>query len=94
MTKPDTSAYNAQVRKFTKKLTKLRKALNFLSKIQVTNYESAKQYTNAKDHLLNKMADVQIELYEMQYLLNADIAPIVQQKIKQTTADINKGEKD
>lgn len=83
-----TYGYDAQSRQCIEELAELtqainkfwRKALN-CGKEKQPNGEKYITMSPAYDNLVEEMADVQIMLWQMEYLLNADASIIIQQKL-------------
>lgn len=76
-----TYGYDAQSRQCIEEMAELTQAINKLWRINGKDYKSAVRYTEVKDNLLEEIADVQIMIWQMQYLLNVDVSPIIQNKL-------------
>lgn len=80
--------YNAQSRQCIEEMAELTQAINkFWRKVlkcgkrDVVKYDGVSFFPEEQDNLVEEMADVQIMLWQLEYLLNADTLIIIQQKL-------------
>lgn len=77
----DAYGYDAQSRQCIEEMAELTQAINKFWRKQGTDYKTLVERTHIKDNLLEEIADVQIMLWQMEYLLNADVSAIIEQKL-------------
>ena len=90
----DTYGYDAQSRQCIEEMAELTQAINkfwrkqmmcgFVSLDEIKEEETEKSKLSDEkgyQNLIEEIADVQIMLWQMAYLLNADVAPIIEQKL-------------
>ena len=90
----DTYGYEAQSRQCIEEMAELTQAINkfwrkqmmcgfvSLDEIKTEETENSKLSDEKGYHnLVEEIADVQIMLWQMEYLLNADVTPIIEQKL-------------
>ncbi len=84
----DTYGYDAQSRQCIEEMAELTKAINkFWRKIlmcgkrDVVKYDDTLLFSEEQNNIVEEMADVQIMLWQLEYLLNADTSIIIQQKL-------------
>lgn len=80
--------YDAQSRQCIEEMAELTQAINkfwrkvlYCGKAEQPNGEKYITINQTYDNLVEEMADVQIMLWQLEYLLNADTSIIIQQKI-------------
>lgn len=82
----DTYGYDAQSRQCIEEMAELTQAINKFWRKPLQRggvrrephgFNDTKEYEN----LIEEIADVQIMLWQMAYLLNADVIPIIKQKL-------------
>lgn len=82
--------YDAQNRQCIEEMAELTQAINKMwraknnavnaaNEIEKMRYDAI--FLNKKKNLVEEIADVQIMLWQLEYLLNADVEPIIEQKI-------------
>ena len=80
-----TYGYDAQSRQCIEEMAELTQAINKFWKKQLkcgrADLSDIELATQNELNLLEEMADVQIMLWQMEYLLIADLNPIIQEKI-------------
>ena len=99
----DTYGYDAQSRQCIEEMAELTQAINkFWRKQMMCGFVSldeikAEETENSKlsdekgyQNLVEEIADVQIMLWQMAYLLNADVTPIIEQKLDRQLERIEK----
>ena len=99
----DTYGYDAQSRQCIEEMAELTQAINkFWRKQMMCGFVSldeikAEETENSKlsdekgyQNLVEEIADVQIMLWQMEYLLNADVTPIIEQKLDRQLERIEK----
>lgn len=84
----DTYGYEPQSRQCIEEMAELTQAINkFWRKVlkcgnrDVVKYDGVSFFPEEQDNLVEEMADVQIMLWQLEYLLNADTSIIIQQKL-------------
>ena len=84
----DTYGYDAQSRQCIEEMAELTQAINKMwrAKNNAVNATISTEimdtiFLNNKKNLIEEIADVQIMLWQMAYLLNADVTPIIEQKL-------------
>ena len=81
----NTYGYDAQSRQCIEEMAELTQAINKFWKKQLkcgrADLSDIELATQNELNLLEEMADVQIMLWQMEYLLIADLNPIIQEKI-------------
>lgn len=77
----DTYGYDAQSRQCIEEMAELTQAINKLWRRQGNGQSTDKNLTDCMDNLAEEIADVQIMLWQMAYLLNADVLPVIEQKL-------------
>lgn len=92
-----TYGYDAQSRQCIEEMAELTQAINkFWRKVlkcgkkDVVKYDSISFFPEEQDNLVEEMADVQIMLWQLEYLLNADTSIIIQQKLDRQMERIEK----
>lgn len=85
----DTYGYDAQSRQLIEEMAELTKAVNKFWRKQLDcgrkefiKEDEAICYSEEFDHLVEEMADVQLMLLQMEYLLNADITEQLRDKVE------------
>lgn len=82
--------YDAQSRQCIEEMAELTQAINKMwraknNAVNATTETEKMRYDaifiNKKKNLIEEIADVQIMLWQMTYLLNADVIPIIEQKL-------------
>lgn len=74
--------YDAQSRQCIEECSELIQAINkYWRKRDGQAFKDVIERTKSKDNMLEEIADVQIMLWQMVYLLNADVTPIIEQKL-------------
>ena len=95
----DTYGYDAQSRQCIEEMAELTQAINKMwrAKNNVVNATTSTEimrydaiFLNKKKNLIEEIADVQIMLWQMEYLLNADVIPIIEQKLDRQLERIEK----
>ena len=99
----DTYGYDAQSRQCIEEMAELTQAINkFWRKQMMCGFVSldeinAEETENSKlsgekgyQNLVEEIADVQIMLWQMAYLLNSDMTPIIEQKLNRQLERIEK----
>lgn len=98
----DTYGYDAQSRQCIEEMAELTQAINKFwrkclecGKKQIYEIEPIPMggvliMPNEFDNLFEEIADVQIMLWQMAYLLNADVTPIIEQKLDRQLERIGK----
>ena len=85
----DTYGYDAQSRQCIEEMAELTQAINKMwraknnavnatTSTEIMRYDAI--FLNKKKNLIEEIADVQIMLWQMEYLLNADVIPIIEHK--------------
>lgn len=74
-----TYGYDAQSRQCIEEMAELTQAINKYWRKQENGQPTDKK--DCFDNLVEEMADVQIMLWQLEYLLNADTSIIIQQKL-------------
>lgn len=84
----DTYGYEPQSRQCIEEMAELTQAINkfwrkvlYCGKAEQPNGEKYITINQTYDNLVEEMADVQIMLWQLEYLLNADTSIIIQQKL-------------
>ena len=84
----DAYGYDAQSRQCIEEMAELTQAINKMwrAKNNAVNATISTEimdtiFLNNKKNLIEEIADVQIMLWQMEYLLNADVTPIIEQKL-------------
>lgn len=77
----DTYGYDAQSRQCMEEMGELIQAINKVWRKQGKGQRIDKDMDVCINNLVEEIADVQIMLWQMEYLLQADITPIVNQKV-------------
>ena len=77
----DTYGYDAQSRQCIEEMAELTQAINKFWRKQGNGQSTDKSISDCTYNLLEEIADVQIMLWQMEYLLNADVTPIIEQKL-------------
>ena len=84
----DAYGYDAQSRQCIEEMAELTQAINKMwrAKNNAVNATISTEimdtiFLNNKKNLIEEIADVQIMLWQMAYLLNADVTPIIEQKL-------------
>lgn len=77
----DTYGYDAQSRQCIEEMAELTQAINKLWRKQGNGQQTDKEISVYMDYILEEIADVQIMLWQMEYLLNADVSMIIEQKL-------------
>lgn len=77
----DTYGYEAQSRQCIEEMAELMQAINKVWRKQRNGQRTDKETRACMDNLVEEIADVQIMLWQMEYLLQADVMPIVHQKL-------------
>ena len=86
----DAYGYDAQSRQCIEEMAELTQAINKMwraknnavnatTSTEIMRYDAI--FLNKKKNLIEEIADVQIMLWQMAYLLNADVIPIIEQKL-------------
>ena len=86
----DTYGYDAQSRQCIEEMAELTQAINKMwraknnavsatTSTEIMRYDAI--FLNKKKNLIEEIADVQIMLWQMAYLLNADATPIIEKKL-------------
>lgn len=88
----DTYGYDAQSRQCIEEMAELTQSINKLWRKQGNGQSTDKSISDCTDNLLEEIADVQIMLWQMTYLLNADVTPIIEQKLDRQLERIEKSE--
>ena len=89
--------YDAQSRQCIEEMAELTQAINKMWRArnnainatistEIMRYDAI--FLNKKKNLIEEIADVQIMLWQMAYLLNADVTPIIDQKLDRQLARI------
>ena len=100
----DTYGYEAQSRQCIEEMAELTQAINkmwrksfmsgfiTLEDIQREEASGLKKFSDEKEYkdVIEEIADVQIMLCQMAYLLNADVQPILEQKLDRQLERIEK----
>lgn len=76
-----TYGYDAQSRQCIEEMAELTQAINKLWRKQGNGQITHNKISTCMDNIVEEIADVQIMLWEMVYMLNADVAPIIEQKL-------------
>lgn len=95
----DTYGYDAQSRQCIEEMAELTQAINKMwraknnavnatTSTEIMRYDAI--FLNKKKNLIEEIADVQIMLWQMEYLLNADVIPIIEQKLERQLERIEK----
>ena len=95
----DTYGYDAQSRQCIEEMAELTQAINKMwraknnavnatTSTEIMRYDAI--FLNKKKNLIEEIADVQIMLWQMEYLLNADVIPIIEQKLDRQLERIEK----
>ena len=81
----DTYGYDAQSRQCIEEMAELTQAINKFWRIVLQcgkiSLFGAPVCTPQEKSIIEEIADVQIMLWQMEYLLNADVTPIIEQKL-------------
>ena len=91
--------YDAQSRQCIEEMAELTQAINKMwraknnainatTSTEIMRYDAI--FRNKKKNLIEEIADVQIMLWQMAYLLNADVTPIIEQKLDRQLERIEK----
>ena len=86
----DRYGYDAQSRQCIEEMAELTQAINKMwraknnsvnatTSTEIMRYDAI--FLSKKKNLIEEIADVQIMLWQMAYLLNADVIPIIEQKL-------------
>lgn len=86
----DTYGYDAQSRQCIEEMAELTQAINKLWRKQGNGQSTDKDLSVCIDNIVEEIADVQIMLWQMAYLLNADVTPIIEQKLDRQLERIEK----
>lgn len=73
--------YDAQSRQCIEEMAELTQAINKYWRSWKNGYHTDKKEMECLENVIEELADVQLTVWQMIYLLNADIEPIIQQKI-------------
>lgn len=73
--------YDTQSRQCIEEMGELTQAINKYWRSQKNGYHTDKKEMECLENVIEELADVQLTVWQMIYLLNADIEPIIQQKI-------------
>ena len=95
----DTYGYDSQSRQCIEEMAELTQAINKMwraknnavnAKIstEIMRYDAI--FQNKKKNLIEEIADVQIMLWQIAYLLNTDVTPIIEQKLDRQLERIEK----
>lgn len=89
--------YDAQSRQCIEEMAELTQAINkFWRKVlkcgkrELVRYDDNLFFPKEQDNLVEEIADVQIMLWQMEYLLNADVSTIIEQKLNRQLERIEK----
>lgn len=82
--------YDAQSRQCIEEMAELTQAINKLWRKQGNGQPTDKELSDCMDNIVEEIADVQIMLWQMAYLLNSDILPIIEQKLDRQLERIEK----
>lgn len=93
----DTYGYDAQSRQLIEEMAELTQAVNkfWRKQLDCGRKEFIKGdeeicYSEEFDHLVEEMADVQLMLFQMEYLLNADITEQMRDKVERQMERLDK----
>ena len=93
----DTYGYDAQSRQCIEEMAELTQAINKFWRKQLdcgnSNFHTDFDMpfmTSEYENIIEEIADVQIMLWQMTYLLNADVTPIIEQKLDRQLERIEK----
>ena len=86
----DTYGYDAQSRQCIEEMAELMVALNKRWRSHKSDMTDMCEYMNLTNDIIEEIADVQIMLWQMAYLLNADVTPIIEQKLDRQLEMIEK----
>lgn len=93
-----TYGYDAQSRQCIEEMAELTQVINkfwrkvlYCGKAEQPSGEKYITINQTYDNLVEEMADVQIMLWQLEYLLNADTSIIIQQKLDRQMERIEKG---
>ena len=87
----DTYGYDAQSRQCMEEMAELVQAINKYWRKQGSSRRTDKEIAACMDNLVEEIADVQIMLWQMEYLLQADIMPIVNRKLNREMLRMKEG---
>lgn len=79
-----TYGYEAQSRQCIEEMAELTQAINKLWRKCGNGQPYNKDIEMCKNNLIEELADVQIMIWQMVYLLKADVTPIIENKINRT----------
>ncbi len=77
----DTYGYEAQSRQCIEEMAELTQAINKVWRKQRNGQRTDKETRACMDNLVEEIADVQIMLWQMEYLLQADVMPNIHHKL-------------
>lgn len=77
----DAYGYDAQSRQCIEEMAELTQAINKLWRSRGKGQSTEKCESMCMDNVVEEIADVQIMLWQMAYLLGADVLPIIEQKL-------------
>lgn len=86
----NTYGYDAQSRQCIEEMAELTQAINKFWRNNGESYSDKVEKVGLKDNLIEEIADVQIMLWQMAYMLNADVTPIIEQKLNRQLERIEK----
>lgn len=93
----DTYGYDAQSRQCIEEMAELTQAINKYWRkalvngtVPITKAGNVPVFPKEYDNLVEEIADVQIMLWQMAYLLNADVQPVIEQKLDRQLKRIEK----
>lgn len=87
----DTYGYDAQSRQCIEEMAELTQAINKLWRKQESGQSTKKDINACMDNIVEEMADVQIMLWQMAYLLDAEIIPHIEKKLDRELERISEG---
>ncbi len=86
----DHYGYEAQSRQCIEEMAELMQAINKVWRKQRNGQRTDKEMDACMNNLEEEIADVQIMLWQMEYLLQADLMPIIEQKLDREIERIEK----
>lgn len=86
----DTYGYDSQSQQCIEEMAELTQAINKFWRKQGNGQSTDKDLSICMDNIVEEIADVQIMLWQMAYLLNADVIPIIEQKLDRQLGRIEK----